>query len=190
MPLTAAEQAVVDHLTAGPGPVTWIGPRSPGGWVASTRGGGGLGADPATIRFRKTRAFADCQLHEVEFTGRDGRQERWLVRTWQGPGGSWMADPIGGGSGAGPYRSKPWVNFAAQWGADRFAAGGEVIGQGAEAAHLVRLVFADGTRLEDELENGIVLFLASPGVPFPAAVEILNESGEVLSEYNEFTDLG
>ena len=29
MSLTEAEQAIFDHLVAEPGPVTWVGPRSP-----------------------------------------------------------------------------------------------------------------------------------------------------------------
>jgi hypothetical protein len=189
MSLTGAEQAILDHLAAEPGPVTWVSPRSPGGWVASTRRGGGPGADPATVRFRKSRTFPGCQLHEVDFVTRGGRPQGMLVRTWQEPDGSWMAAPIGGGGGGGPYRSRPWVNFAAQWNAHLFAAGGHVTGQGAEAAHLVQLTFADGTAIEDVAENGVVLFFASPGVAFPARVEILSAAGDVLAEYDEFDDL-
>jgi hypothetical protein len=189
MSLTGAEQAVFDHLAAVPGPVTWVSPPSPGGWVASTRAGGGAGADPATVRFRKIRAFPSCQLHEVEFLTRDGHPQNLLARTWQEPDGTWVAAPIGGGAGGGPYRSKPWVNFAAQWNAQLFAAGGPVTGQGAEAAHLVRLTFADRTVIEDVVDNGVVLFFASPGVAFPARVEILDTAGDILAEYDEFTDL-
>jgi hypothetical protein len=190
MSLTGAEQAIFDHLVAEPGPVTWVSPRSPGGWVASTRGGGGAGADPATVRFRKSRTFPGCQLHSVDFVTRDGRPEGMLVRTCQKPDGSWVAAPIGGGGGGGPYRSRPWVNFAAQWNAHLFAAGGHVIGHGADAAHLVRLTFADGTAIEDVVENGVVLFFASPGVAFPARVEILSAAGDVLAGYDDFDDLG
>jgi hypothetical protein len=189
MPLTAAEQAVVDHLAAEPGPVTWVSPPSPGGWVAQERSGGGEGADPATVRFRKSRAFPGCQLHQAEFVTRGGQPQHMLVRTWQEPDGSWVADPIGGGGGAGPHRTRPWVNFAAGWNTDLFAAGGQVIGDGAEAAHLVRLTFADGTTLADLVNNGVVLFFASPGVAFPARVEILGGAGDVLAEYDEFNDL-
>ena len=70
-----------------------------------------------------------------------------------------------------------------------FAAGGQVIGDGAEAAHLVRLTFADETALADLVDNGVVLFFASPGVAFPARVEILGRTGDVLAEYDEFNDL-
>lgn len=189
MSLTGAEQAVFDHLVAVPGPVTWVSPRSPGGWVASTRSGGGAGAGPVTVRFRKSRAFPGCRLHEVDFVTRDGRPQNMLVRTWQEPDGSWAAAPIGGGGGRQPHRSRPWVNFAAQWNAQQFAAGGQVTGQGAEAAHLVRLTFADGTAIEDMVEHGAVLFFASPGVTFPARVEILDTAGDILAQYDEFDDL-
>lgn len=189
MSWTGAEQAVCDHLAATPGPVTWVSPPSPGGWAASARSGGGAGADPATIRFRKSRAFPGCQLHDVHFITRDGRPQEMLARTWQEPDGSWVAAPIGGGDGRGPYRSRPWVNFAAQWNAQLFAAGGHVTGQRAGAAHLVRLTFADGTALEDLVDNGVALFFASPGVAFPARVEILDAAGDVLAEYDEFNDL-
>jgi hypothetical protein len=190
MSLTGAEQAILDHLAAAPGPVTWVSPRSPGGWEASTRSGGGAGAEPATVQFRKSRTFPGCQLHQVDFLTCDGHPQGMLVRTWQEPDGSWAAVPIGGGGGGGPYPGRPWVNFAAQWNAHLFAAGGHVIGQDAEAAHLVRLTFTDGTAIEDVAENGVVLFFASPGVAFPARVEILSAAGGVLAEYDEFDDLG
>jgi hypothetical protein len=186
--LTGAEQAVADHLAAAPGPLTQASPPSSGGWVATAHSGG-AGADPATVRFRKSRAFPGCQLHEVEFATRGGQPQHMLVRTWQKPDGSRVAAPIGGGGGAGPYRTRPWVNFAAQWNTDLFAAGGQVIGEGAGAAHSVQLTFADGTALADGVDNGVVLFFASPGVAFPARVEILGGTGDVLAEYDEFNDL-
>jgi hypothetical protein len=190
MPLTEAQQAAFDHLIAQPGPVTRASPPSPGGWAASIRDGGGEGADPATVRFVKSRAFPGCQLHEADFATRDGQARHMLVRTWQRPGGTWVADPIGGGSGEPePYRSGPWVNFAAGWNTQQFAAGGHVTGQEAQAARLVRLTFADGTTIEDTVDNGVVLFFASPGVTLPAKVAILGTADNVLAEYDEFSDL-
>jgi hypothetical protein len=131
--LTEAEQAVAEYLAAEPGPVTWTGPPGLSGWAATIPPGGGEGADPATVRFSKSRAFPGCQLHQVEFTNHNGHPQRLLVRTWQQADGTWVADPIGGGGGADPYRPRPWVNFAAAWSAELFAAGGTVTGNGAEA---------------------------------------------------------
>jgi hypothetical protein len=183
---TEAQQAVVDELAAEPGPVTWSGPPSPGGWVASRRAGGWADADPATVRFRKSRSFPACELHSVTFTTRQGMQMRALARAWRRPGGGWAAAPIGGGSGRGPGRPRPWVNFGAQWNSEMFAGGGEVIGTDCELARLVRLGFRDGTQLEDSVDDGIVLFFATPGVRFPATVEILGSGGTVLASYPDF----
>ena len=189
MSWTPAEQAVVDHLAAAPGPVTWVSPPSPGGWAAQARSGGGADADPATVRFRKGRAFPGCQLHEVDFVTRDGHPQHMLARTWQEPDGSWVAAPIGGGGGRQPYRSRPWVNFVAAWNAQLFAAGGQVTGQDAETARLVRLTFAGGTTIDDTIDHDTVLFFTTPGVTFPARVEILDAAGDVLADYDEFNDL-
>ncbi len=112
-----------------------------------------------------------------------------LVRTWEEPDGSWAASPIGGGGGRQPYRSRPWVNFTAEWNAQQFAAGGQVTGQGGEAGDLVRLTFADGIAIEDNVEDCVVLFFTSPDVAFPARVEIIDTAGDVLAEYDEFDDL-
>lgn len=61
MAWTETEQAVVDHLVAEPGPVLWAGPHGLAAVVASVRSGGGAGADPAAVQFRKTRIFLRCQ---------------------------------------------------------------------------------------------------------------------------------
>ena len=180
---TEAEQAIVDYLAAEPGPARQAGPLSPGGWAGFTPSGS-AGADPATVQFRKSRTFPACQLHSVTFSTQAGGPTRALFRTWREPDGSWLVVLIGGGSGGGPCRSRPWVNFTAQWNDGLFAAGGEVIGHGAQQAHLVRLRFADGTSIEDRVENGVVLFFVSPGVAFPARVDILDNAGESLASYD------
>jgi hypothetical protein len=183
---TDAQQAVVDQLAVEAGPVTWSSQPSPGGWVASKRAGGWADADPATVRFRKSRAFGSCELHSVTFINRQGMPMRALARAWRQPGGDWAAAPMGGGSGRGPHRPRPWVNFAAQWNSEMFAAGGEVIGADCEQARLVRLGFADGTVLEDSVDDGVVLFFAAAGVAFPARVEVFGDGGAVLASYDDF----
>ena len=62
-------------------------------------------------------------------------------------------------------------------------------GEGAQAASRVRLTFPDGTTLTDQVYNGTVLFYASPGVAFPATVEIMTAAGDSLAEYGEFNNL-
>ncbi|MGI8448657.1 MAG: hypothetical protein ACR2MP_16065 [Streptosporangiaceae bacterium] len=185
MPLTAAQQAVFDQLAAEPGPVTWTGPATPGRWRASIRSGGGAGADPATITFRKSQAFPGGELHAVAFTRRGRRRpEHGLARAWQQSDGTWTAALAGSGEGDGPSRDRPRVNFTTAWDAHHFAGSGDVTGAG--QARRVRLTFADGTTLADTVDNGVVLFWTSPGVTFPAHIEIHDAAGEVLAAYDDF----
>jgi len=46
--------------------------------VASVLSGGGADADPATVRSRKRRTFADCQSHEVGHATRGGCSQRQI----------------------------------------------------------------------------------------------------------------
>ncbi len=173
MALTEAEQAVMDHLVGDPGPLQ----RS------------GEGAVPASVRFRRCRELPDGQLHAVAFSNREGQPRDLVLRTVRDPGGGWLVHPIGGGGGGHPPRSRPWVNFTAQWNTDMFAGGGDVIGDGAERAHLVRLAFADGTVVEDGAHHEVVLFHVPHGVALPARVEVLDEVGTILAAYDEFANL-
>ena len=90
--------------------------------------------------------------------------------------GTWAISPIGEGGRPGPDRRRPWVNFTARFRTGSLRGGGEVIGDGAEQAGLVRLTFTSGTAIEDTVENGVVLFAASPGVESRARVEILSSA--------------
>jgi hypothetical protein len=184
--LTPSQRAVFDYLVAREATPHRVSPSGQHGWVAYTSSGGGAGADPGTVEFRKTRAFAECELHDTAFRTTDGQQWELLLRAWQRPGGDWVAEPIGGGGGGQPRRPRPWVNFAATWGGTLFAAGGEIIGDGCEQARLVRLTFADGTAVQDGTDHGVVLFFVPHAVPFPASVRILGQDGTVLADYEEF----
>ena len=92
----------------------------------------------------------------------------------------------GSGEGDGPPRDRPWVNFTTAWDARHFAGDGDVAGGGATQARRVRVTFADGTTLADTMDNGVVLFWTSPGVTFPAHIEIHGAAGEVLAAYDDF----
>jgi hypothetical protein len=183
---TEAGRAVVDHLVAEPGPVLWAGPHGLAAVVASVRSGGGAGADPAAVQFRKTRIFLRCQMHFVVLSAHAGGPGSAALRTWREPGAPRAISPIGEGGRPGPDRRRPWVNFTARFRTDSVRGGGEVIGDGAEQAGLVRLTFTSGTPIEDRVENGVVLFAASPGVESRARVEILSSAGVGLAEHDEF----
>ena len=184
-PDTGPETAIVAHLIRAPA-VTSTSQPSPGGWTSSTAGGGGPGADPATIVFQRTRMLPSCQMRQVGFINHRGIPEELVIRTWQEPNGTWVVAPCGGGSPGPSRRTKPWINFAAGFGAHGFTAGGNIEGTGSEHARSVRLTFADGYTIDDTVENGIVLFFEPIQVAFPADVEILDENGGRLANYKEF----
>jgi hypothetical protein len=87
-----------------------------------------------------------------------------------------------------PHREKPWFNFAAGSGADGFIAGRWVEGRGSDQARMVRLVFADGLKMDDTVDNGIVLFCEPRCVSFPADARILDDQEGLLARYMAFDE--
>ena len=108
---------------------------APRGWVAHVQHGGGAGAVPSSIRFRRHRAFEDCHMSAATLSTGDGPMWLMVVRVFGEPDGACVVYPIGGGVGRGPNRSRPWVNFTARGGrtGTDFAGGGEVIGEDVSA---------------------------------------------------------
>ena len=181
--------AVVAHLVERPLPTVHSDRPVRRGWSSSIRHGGGPGADPATIKFVKTKAYSTCELHEVDYVNHRGWTMHALVETEQEQDGTWTVHPLGGGAGPAPHRSEPWVNLCAGIGPQSFTAGGHVEGDGAENAASVRLSFADGGEIEDSVDNGVVLFFEPRAIVAPVDVSILDGNGAVLATYQEFTGL-
>lgn len=191
MALTRTQQAVVDFLVAEPGPKSEMAEApSHQGWMSTVGRGRKLGADPSTVRIQKSRGFGASELHSVAFATRNGLVMTSLVRTLLDDNGAISVAPIGGGSDDVLYRDLPWVNFVAQWTSTSFRGGGAVIGTGAEAVHLVRITFANGTIAEDAVDSGIVLFEALGPITFPAGTELLDGSGVQIRSYTEFDWIG
>jgi hypothetical protein len=188
MALTQAHQAVVEYLVAVPEaePETVSTAPTHRGWVSKVGRERNPVADPTTVRFRKSRAFDECELHSVAFSTLDGRSMESVVRTWIDGNGVNVVAPIGGGSGGGPHRNHPWVNFSAQWNSTVFRGGGVVIGEGTERAHIVRLRFANGTVAEDTIGRGVVLFEVPGPITFPVEVDVLDAGAVLIHSYTEF----
>jgi hypothetical protein len=180
--LSGSQQAVVDYLAA-PSEPTAFARAAPRGPVARKSR---PVAESGSVRIAKSRAFKGSELHAVLFVA-DSHLWRMVIGTVPDETGGWKVHPVGGGSGGSPRRERPWVNLTAQFG-PCFRGGGEVIGQDADRARLVRMRFANGTTLEDSVEDGVVLFEADHAVSFPAEVQVLDATGELLASYAEFED--
>lgn len=180
MPLTATQQAVSGQLTAEQGPVTWTGPatRAGGGPRSGTAAARAPTRPPSPSARAGPSPAASCTPSRSPAAAAGS-----LSTGWPAPGSSPTARgrrPLAGsGEGDGPPRDRPWVNFTTAWDARHFAGGG------ATQARRVRVTFADGTTLADTVDNGVVLFWTSPGVTFPAHIEI-HGAGEVLAAYDDF----
>jgi hypothetical protein len=131
-----------------------------------------------TIRLLKARSAGRLRLYAVAFDDQDGQPVRMVVGAEQHEDG-WGASGSAGGGGESPRRGRPWVNLAAWWGRDRFCAGGEVVE--ADDVRSVRLTTRDGFVLEDDVEAGVVLFLADRRVEVPVVLELHDGSGEPIA---------
>jgi hypothetical protein len=180
------EQTVIDSITQ-PGGKQLVTGRSPGGVQSVVVTGGPLVTATAdSIRFIKERRGTNHRLYAVSYTDQDGRPHLDFVGIAQSNDGSWTRSGGAGGSGQGPPRDRPWVNFGGWWGPELFCAGGEVIGTDAELSHLVELVFGDRTTLQDTVDNGLVLFLQERTLRPPAVAKITDKQGNLLAEHVAF----
>jgi hypothetical protein len=71
--------------------------------------------------------------------------------------------------------------------AGSFFAGGRVQSESADVA-LVRLVWDDGYTLEDEIQNGVALFLGTRDSLDPATAEFLDPAGRVIGAHKTLID--
>ena len=55
-----------------------------------------------------------------------------------------------------------------------------------ERAARVGLRFADGSRLEDSVDSGVVLFMSESPVRLPVTIEVVHGTGSMLTSYKAF----
>ena len=154
---------------------------------AMVRRGGGLGARISTVQFLQERHLSDRQLHLVAFENQDGEREQWLLCVreiapdhWQNAGGASIS-----AAEVMPQRNAPWVNLASGWSGDLFWAGGRVLDNGLDVVR-VRLISENGVVLEDEVQDGLVLFVANQSVQRPLRVELFDRSGKLVGTHQAF----
>jgi hypothetical protein len=151
------------------------------GWRAETSTGG-LDARPETIAFIKARAMPQRQVHAVSFQTHSGQRMRFICAVEQSSDGAWhVAGGAGRSADGSPQRDVPWVNLGGGW-PKHFYAGGDVLAEGQDVAR-VRLRAANGTELEDSVEDGVVLFVTDREVRTPIEVELLDRGGNVVGRH-------
>lgn len=183
---TDPRQAIIEALTRPAGRRQITG-HSPSGWRSvKTTDGPFASADPASIQFLKERASGSHRIYAVTYTDDRGVDHLELVGAVQAADGHWTRSGGAGGSGKGPPRDRPWLNFAGWRGPDIFAGGGQVIGTGAERAKRVELAFDNGTNLGDSVDEGLVLFIKEQTLEIPVTAHILDDQNKILATHAVF----
>jgi hypothetical protein len=163
--------------------------KGPGGWVAST-GGGGLDALPESVVFVKERYLPNRVAYNVRFTTRAGMRMRYTLSLIQGHDGAWQV--IGGSGGSAeeppesaPKRGHPWANLGGGGWPRQFYAGG-ALEEDNDAVARVLLRSANGVKLEDTVEAGEVIFLTDDAVQTPIEVELYDGSSNLVGRHTAF----
>ncbi|GCE27091.1 hypothetical protein KDA_25750 [Dictyobacter alpinus] len=136
-----------------------------------------------TLQFLKERSlpgrkayivvFENEQGHEIYFTCyvEQDAQELWQFRGAAGDGSM--------GSTPGPVMEQAWVNLGGGGMPDHFYAGGLVADHDRHVAR-VRLVAKNGTIIEDQVENGLVLFISEQPINLPILAELYDDTGALI----------
>jgi hypothetical protein len=153
------------------------------GWRAETSWGG-LDAKPETCQFGKARRILLGEVNAVTFATQTGQTQRFICSVRQElVGGEWkFVGGAGGGGNGAPHRGHPWVNLGGGGWPKRFYAGGQVL-EHSGAVVRVRLRAANGTVLEDSVEDDMVLFLTDEEMQLPVHAELLDPNGQIVSQH-------
>jgi hypothetical protein len=177
-------QVIIDHLSV---PAVTVSDKpSDGGWRAIvTRGG--MGARSETIQFGKQRSITGKIVQLVTFEDMQGMKKNFTYYLVQDDEGMWKFAGGAGGSDDGGkiVREYPWANLGGGGWPDNFYAGGHVIDNELDIAR-VRLVAKNGTVLEDNVQDGIVLFVTDARVELPLWAELYDREDKLVASHEVF----
>jgi hypothetical protein len=151
-------------------------------------GGAPWTADLDTVQILKERHILGRRVYVVSFEAEHLRAGHlpmtMVVRAERAPGLGWVARGISAGASVPePELDAPRVLLGGSWGRFGFCGGGRVCGATPEIER-VRLTFGNGIELEDDTENGWVLFFTDRPVERPAAiVDLLDAGGNVVASH-------
>jgi hypothetical protein len=181
-------QVLIDYLSTPsiplPDPPASSAAPSTGGWRASVSRGG-MGAKAETMQFIKERHAPGRKLLFVTYEDDGGRTMHMACLLMQNEQGEWRFAGGAGGGGRGPVRSYPWANLGGGGWPNQFYAGGYVIDNGLDVVR-VRLTAANGTVLEDSVDDGVVLFVTDQPVELPLQAELYDRTGKPVGGHSVF----
>jgi hypothetical protein len=175
------QQVIIDFLSA-PNIITSDTPaEGRNGWRTRISQGG-MDARAETFRFIKERAIPRRRVHAVTFESEAGMPVLFICSLHQSDDGNWrFVGGAGGGYAGDPIPSQPWANLGGGGGPHTFYAGGRILG-GQDIVR-VSLTAANGTQLEDTVDDGVVLFLTDEEVQEPLQARLYDHAGNLVSQH-------
>ena len=141
-----------------------------------------LDLDMSTVCILKERALADRRFFVITYADKRGGRQLLLASAKRQEDGFWFSSAGSGGPRPAPRREGRWVYLEGWSDEDHFCLGGELLVDSAEAGQ-VRLALEDGTTLVDDVENGVVLFVAERPFAQPTGVHVHDNAGTLLASH-------
>jgi hypothetical protein len=141
------------------------------------------GTPEKTLRFLKERSIPGRQVFIAVFEDGHNQKMHFTCYVEQDKHGNWQfrgaaGDGIMGGN-PGPVVEQAWANLGGGGMPDHFYAGGFVANHGKDVAR-VRLVSKNGTTIEDDVTDDMVLFLTDQRVDLPILAELYDRAGNLI----------
>ncbi len=140
-----------------------------------------------TLRFLKERCMPGRHVYMTVFE--DEHQKKLYVTCYveQDTHGNWQfrgaaGDGIMGGM-PGPVVEQAWANLSGGGMPDHFYAGGFIANHEGNITH-VRLVCKNGTIIEDQVNDDMVLFLTDQRVALPVLAELYDHTDTLVYSHN------
>lgn len=141
------------------------------------------GAQAATVQFLKEKSIPGYQVHAITF--KDVAEITWLLFCLlvQDIGGNWHVEGCSGNAGnatlSRPFSRRLLISLSGDLN-DHFYAGGYILDDNHIGIGRVRLI-SDGRSIgEDEVQNGLVVFVSNQKVQLPIQAEFYNLSGNLV----------
>jgi hypothetical protein len=158
----------------------------------------GFTAKAMTVHILKEVSIPHYRLQLVKYENEAGQQRHAICLVgqdeagfWQSFGASFPRSAFFPGSVAHPPSkeemdtSQPWVLLGGGEGEVSFWADGHIIDHGFDVTR-VRLISSNGEVLEDEAEDGFVIFLTDQKIQLPIEAELYNRSGTLVGKQEVF----
>lgn len=146
------------------------------------------GALAGAVRFLHEQHVPNRQIHAIAFVHETGRELHYFCHVVQDEQGEWQIRGVSLYSThprGYPEHPQPGVVLIGQGQQGQFWSGGLVLNNGLDITR-VRLLSKNGQILEDQVQNGLVLFISNQKMQMPIQAELYDRAGKLVSSHPGF----